>query len=163
MQDSAHSNQQDLSLSSIGSTLTDQALEKEETIKKLKRKMRILKQAVHRERDQKAALEEEVFMLRSQLSKYEEIDLKTPLNTAGNKTTTVTENLDEEYMLRCREKAEREAYAQCEQLVNDFRSKIQVLEDQKETMIEKLQIVAEENMDLKDKFDKLFVDYEDLH
>lgn len=60
-------NKQDTSLSSIGSSLTDEALEKEEELKKAKRKYRVLRDALKKEKQENDSLVKENNALRKKL------------------------------------------------------------------------------------------------
>lgn len=91
------------SLSSIGSTLTDEALEKEEKLKELKRKFKIIKTQLKKEMKENKALVKENQELRGKLG-LDQDTMFTNLDDEGSN------QLSEAQIEEIKANAEKEAY-----------------------------------------------------
>jgi regulator of replication initiation timing len=91
------------SLSSIGSTLTDENLEKEEKLKELKRKFRIVKNQLKKEMKENKALNKENSELRGKLG----LDKETMFTDFSTENNSV---MNEQQIEEIKQEAEKEAY-----------------------------------------------------
>jgi len=123
----------DLSISSVNSSLTDEALEKEEKYRKTKKSLDMLKGAYKKLKEKHADLERQFEASRGNAK-------------ASDHTSDIGKAIGKDELAHLKEQAEKDAYKKTEKMISDLRKKIDDLDTENKVVSSQLKQACNESI-----------------